>query len=174
MKTKKTNPNKLIIIGKYSEAKRILKRKLRYYPEDHWLLTELSTVFYQEKKYTEALKIIKKAYILAPRCPLVNWHYADTLNMLGRKREALIIWQKIVKSGVNSIAYDECGEGLPWARSLWNDSIYGIGSCYYSLGKKKLAVKYIKLHIKNRALKYSSVYSLIMVKKKLKTIIESE
>lgn len=151
-------------------AQKIILIELRKSPRDHWLLTRLSSIYYEEKKYNKALEIVKKAYKIAPSCPLVNWDYAGTQYMLNDKKEAIKIWKRLVKRGVKSIAYDECGEGLPWARSLVNDCLYRIGLAYKSMGNYKLAIKYISDHIRNRNPNCKSIYNLRKVKKRLEQI----
>lgn len=72
--------------------------------------------YYEEFKYEKALEYDSQALSLAPNCPLALWGYAGSLDMLGREREALKIYQRLVKRGAESITHGECGEGLARAR----------------------------------------------------------
>jgi len=151
----------------WEEARTLILGWLEEDPEDHWLLAELSNTYYEEHNYEKALHYVEQALRFAPKCPLVLWHYAGALDMLERDEEAINVWKKIVKRGVNSIAYGECGEGIRRARSFVNDSRYRIGLAYADLGKPHLAKKYIREHINNRGRNTPSSYNLRNVRKKL-------
>src|SRR5262249_18441229 len=126
----------------------------------------------EERRYRKALSIERKALKLAPSCPLVLWDYAGSLDMLGRRKEAIRIWRKLLQRGLNNIAYGECGEGLRWGRSLLNDCRYRIGWSYYKLGRLSLACRYIRQHIRGRSPKLYSIYDLRAVKKDLALVKE--
>lgn len=113
---------------------------------DHWLLSRVGTTYYEEMNYSKALQYSLKAVKISPNCPLVLWDYAGALDMQGREGEAIKIWKSLIKRGIESIAYDECGEGLTWARSLVNDCYYRIGKSYLKLGNKSFGKKYIQTH----------------------------
>lgn len=158
---------------KWDEAEAVIKENLEELPDHHWWLARLSAVYYEQCKYAEALEVIEKARLIAPHCPLVLWDYAGSLDMLGREEEAIKIWKALLRRGVEKIAFDECGEGIRWAKSLLIDCLYRIGLSYARLGRKALAVKYIKKHIAQRKPGIPSIYSLKMVRKKLQQIANS-
>jgi len=155
----------------WKKARALINKRLRKEPENHWLLTRLSLTFYEERKYDKALEVALKGYKIKPRCPLVLWDLAGAYDMVGKEKEAIKNWKKIIKKGEERIAYNECGEGLVWARSLINDSLYRIGLSYNDLGKYSLAIYYIQKHIMNRK-SIKSIYNLRTVKKKLEMIKE--
>jgi tetratricopeptide (TPR) repeat protein len=155
----------------WKNARSLIHRELKKTPEDHWLLTRLSTTYYEERQYKKALTLVEEALKYAPRCPLVLWDYAGTLEMMGSYGEAIKIWKKLIKKGGEKIAHDQCGEGLKWARSLLNDSTYRIGVSYYKMGKLYYAEKYVSAHIENRKLGIRSIYSFTEVRKKLRDIL---
>ena len=66
-----------------------LRRRLRSEPNHHWLLTRLSSVLYERRRYASALKYAEKAFAEAPTCPLVLWDYAGALQVLGRPASVL-------------------------------------------------------------------------------------
>jgi tetratricopeptide (TPR) repeat protein len=154
----------------WEKARTIILRELKQSPLDHWLITCLSTTYYEEHKYTKAIEISQKALKLAPRCPIVLWDYAGALDMVGKDKKAIAIWEKLLKRGVNNIAYGECGEGKRRARSILNDSRYRIGLSYCDLGNIPKAKKYINEHLKYRTPGIPSLYTLREVKKALNTI----
>lgn len=102
---------------------------------DHWLLTRLATTYYEKKEYPTALEHLKKAKELAPRCPLVLWEYAGTLDALGKFDEAIDVYVSLLRRGAPAIANEECGEGTEWAVGLLTDCLFRIGVCLKHQGK---------------------------------------
>ena len=145
---------------KWGQARKLLVQELDKNPEDHWCLTSLSTTYYEEKDYSTALELTQGALELAPHCPLVLWDHACALDMTGHKEEAIQVWKSLLKKNVDSIAHNDCGEGIRWARSLLNDCRYRIARAYLDLKKMNLARRYISQHLKARAPGRPSVYSL--------------
>lgn len=160
---------KYLFENKFSQARKIFQPILKKHPKDHWLLSRVGTTYYEQMNYSQALKYSLKALKISPDCPLVLWDYAGVLDMLGKEAEAIKIWKGLIKRGIEAIAYDQCGEGIVWSRSLVNDCYYRIGKSYLELGKKVLGQKYIQTHIDNRVQhKYKSIYDLKGVRKQLK------
>ena len=117
-----------------------LRRQLKAEPHHHWLLTRLSSVYYERRRYTLALKYAEKAFAEAPSCPLVLWDYAGALQMVGRHHEALDLYARIVTRGVNHIASGECGEGKAWARGIVSDSHYRASLSLKALGNAEASL----------------------------------
>jgi len=159
---------------KWEEVRALLLELLKNDPNDHWLLTQLSETYYEEKRYEESLLIVARALIMAPYCPLVLWDYAGTFDMLERDEEAIAIYKRLIGRGVSRLAYGECGEGIRWARSLVNDCRYRLGLIYARVGKYETAQKYIKIHIRFRSNNCSSIYKLRDVRKDLISIQEGK
>jgi tetratricopeptide (TPR) repeat protein len=159
---------------KWVEARTVLFELINKEPDNHWLFSRLASTYYEERKYEKALEYSEKALHLKPHCPLVLWDYAGELDMLGRDEEAIIVYKKVIHRGVNRVAYEECGEGIRWARSLVNDCSYRLGLAYASIGDFHLAGKYIKRHIANRNRNCSSIYNLRTVKRRLTIILEGK
>jgi tetratricopeptide (TPR) repeat protein len=118
----------------------MLRRRLQAEPRHHWLLTRLSSVYYEERRYLLALRYAEKAFTEAPSCPLVLWDYAGALQMLGRHHEALDLYARIVTRGVNAIAVGECGEGKAWARGLVSDSHYRASLSLKAIGNERASL----------------------------------
>ncbi|MFC1985900.1 tetratricopeptide repeat protein [Chloroflexota bacterium] len=159
---------------KWAEARTYFLGWLKEEPDSHWLLAQLSETYCEERKYEKALEYIEQALKIAPRCPLVLWDYATTLDMLDRNEDALKVYKGLIRRGVYRIAYGECGEGIRWARSLVNDCRYRLGLLYAGMGEFRLASKYIKTHIANRSRNCPSIYNVRDVKKKLAIILEGK
>jgi len=88
-----------------------LRQRLKAEPHHHWILTRLSSVYYEQRRYAIALKYAEKAsFAEVPSFPLVLWDYAGALQMLGRHNEALDLYARVVTRGVDRIANGECGE----------------------------------------------------------------
>jgi tetratricopeptide (TPR) repeat protein len=137
--------NDLLDREDWASARRVIRRELRKNPDEHWLLSQLGNTYYEERKYKQALKYAEMALAQAPGCPLILWDYANALDMLGRKQEAIGVYGDLLARGVRSIARGdsgECGEGMAWARSLLADCKYRLACCYKDLGDTKKAFKY--------------------------------
>lgn len=126
--------------------------------ESFWLYTSLSSVFYELKNYDEALKYSKLAYSLNPESPLVLWDYAGVLYMLNKEQEAIDLWQIIIKTNEDVLAFELTTAGLRWARTLKNDALYRIAQAYYYLENDKLALEYAMNHLNNRKKGQKSLY----------------
>ncbi len=163
--------NQYLDLEKWPGARQLILKALKREPKDHWLLTRLATTYYEEHRYTKALAISKQALKLAPQCPLVLWDYACVLDMLGYDRRAIKICRQLLKRGVGQIAYDECGEGLQWARSLINDCRYLLGATYYDVGDVRSSIRYIRSHLAHRGQGIPSIYSRTSVKKRLAELL---
>lgn len=148
----------LIDQGKMREARTILLRELRKVPCDHWLLDRLSETYYEEGRMPQAIKAIKKAYALNPKCPMVLWDYANTLEEVWQPTQAIALYNKILGRSIQEIADEECGEGLPWAKSLYADSAYRAALCYQQLGNFTEAWLYILRHFFLRDQGAQSIY----------------
>jgi tetratricopeptide (TPR) repeat protein len=159
--------NQLLNNENWEKARNFLFNWLEDKPESHWLLTRLATTYYEERNYIKALDYSEQALKIAPHCPLVLWDYAGTLDMLKKNEQALKIFKSLIRRGVQRMAYEECGEGIRWARSLINDCRYRIGLIYARKGNYILAKKYLKTHIMQRNRNTPSIYKLREVKKKL-------
>jgi len=173
MASKMNQIEKYIEEEKWEKARKEILKELRSHKDDHWLIIRLSTTYYEEKKYKKAFELAAKALKLAPNCPLVLWDYAGTLNMLGRNIEAIKTYQKIIKKGVEKIAYEECGEGLLWAKALYTDSFYRLALCYSEIGNLKKFKEYFEKHLSSRGKGIPSIYKLVYVKKKYNQILKA-
>ena len=144
----------------WKKARRLVRAALRRKPNDHWLLARLSLTYYEELDYRRALTIAQRAYKLAPRCPLVLWELAGTLDMLGRYRQAMVIFQRLIRRGVESIAFDDCGEGLAWARGLVADCWYRLARLHSKRSCRRYAVRCYRQHLAMRGPGCRSIYPL--------------
>jgi len=155
----------------WQKARSEIHKRLKTDKDHHWLITRLGLTYYEERKYQKSLEYAEKAIVLAPDCPLVLWDYAGTLDMLGRKREAIKVYQKIIKKGINEIAFGKCGEGIRWAKSIFADSLYRLALINSYQGHKRKAIEYFELHFSSRGKGIPSIYKLNDVKKDYKKLV---
>jgi tetratricopeptide (TPR) repeat protein len=170
--TKKTALDDLMDRELWTQARRYLRKKLKKEPDNHWLWTRLAITYYEDRKYDKALELSERAIELAPRCPLVLWDYAGALDMTGRKRAAIRILKRLLRTGLNRLAHGECGEGIRWTRALLNDCRYSLGLAYWDLGDYLRANQYLCDHLAHRAPGIPSIYSMAEVKEKLSALQE--
>jgi len=162
---------KLIAAEDWKDARKLIRAALRKKPDSHWLLTRLGLTYYEEYNYEKALFYSGQALKLAPNCPLVLWDYAGALDMLGRTKKAIAIYKKLIKRGVEGIAYGDCGEGLAWARGLVADCLYRLATCYDELGQSDNSIDCYYQHIRLRGPGCRSIYSINEVREWQRQII---
>ena len=107
----------------------MLKRYASKYPNEYYIYQQLAQTYYIESigKYQLALKCAENAFNMEPDDDLNIYTYACSLYYVGRLDESFDLFSKITSKDVNVIAYGEHGEGLLYAKSLINDSIYMMG-----------------------------------------------
>jgi len=166
--------NQLWNESKWTELREFLFKWLNEDPDNHWILLHIAEANYQEKQFDQALEYAEKAFKFAPRCPLAMWEYGETLDRIGRHEEAAFLYKRLIRKGINRVAYGECGEGIRWARMIINDSYYVLGVIYAGKDEFTIAERYIKKYISNRKCKYESRFNLREVKKDLAQILQSK
>ena len=150
----------------WDKARRLIRQWLRREPHDHWLLTRLGLTYYEQQQYKRALQYERKALQMEPYCPLVVWDYAGTLDMLGRKKEALSVYRWLSSWDEKRLAFGPCGEGIQAARSLIADCFYRIGAILEEQGQRKRAVAAFREHLSRRTRGTRSIYPLSQVRRR--------
>lgn len=163
--------NSLFEEDKWNEAKVLLEKEKKKYPQEYFLITALAKVCYNMKLYTESLKYAEKAMKIEPNDALVIYDYGCALSALDKNKEAIEQWSKIIEMNINEVAYGDFGEGLRWAKSIINDSRFRKAICFLEIGDKVEATKLIELHLKNRQRGVYSDFNKKQVIKKQKTLI---
>jgi len=151
----------------WAKARSLIQSALRKEPNSHWLLTRLALTYYEEREYEKALRYSQKALLLQPNCPLALWDCAGALSMLGRHREAMDIYRRLIRRGAESIANGDCGEGIAQARGLVADCWYRISKCHLASGAKRSARIALQKHILLRGAGCRSIYSIRDVKSEM-------
>jgi len=152
--------NQLFAQEQWAKARALIQGELKKDPANHWLLTRLGTTHYEQGDYQEAYKFAKQAQTLASNCPLVLWDMAGALDMLGREKEAILMYRKLFFRGAQGLANDECGEGITWANALLTDCLYRLGGCYRHLGQSEQALWCYRKYVDLRSLGIRSIYRL--------------
>jgi len=148
----------LIEEGRWVDARRTIEVLLRDRPDDHWLLTRLSTTYYEMGDYEKALELADHALTIAPTCPLALWDRAGALDMLGREKDAFQVYTGLLSRGLESIATDECGEGEEWAAGLMADCLYRAGCVVEDLGGGVKAASFYHSYLRLLDLGVPSIY----------------
>jgi tetratricopeptide (TPR) repeat protein len=139
----------LISEEKWPEARRLIEKELKVSPDDHWLLDRLSVTYYEEKNYHAALDEIKKAYHLAPNCPLVLWDYAGASDAIGHHSKAKSLYVRILNKFPDGYG-DTCTEDKLWMNSLAVDCFFRLAICCVKLDEKQNAVRFFDAYIRLR------------------------
>lgn len=127
-------------------------------PDNHWLLAEMASAYYEKRDYEAAYKYIVDAMSYQENCPLVLWHLASIFRMRGRQEDAITIWEELINRGQEKLAFDKCGEGLEWAKSLIADCKYMISKTYKELGNEKLGNDFKVAYLKDIVDGVTSIY----------------
>jgi tetratricopeptide (TPR) repeat protein len=137
----------LIEAEQWDKAREVILRELEDDPDNHWLLTRLSTTYYEQHDYQTALEYARKARSVVPTCPLALWDYAGALEMLGRKSEARRIYGTLLKRGAKQIMEpdeyaDTCWQGKEWTIALLTDCVFRGAGCLPDTRKELAANLY--------------------------------
>lgn len=134
--------------GDWPSARKLLLREIRRYSNNSWLLTRLSFVYYNEGKYSKALEISEKAYLIDPNDPVVLWDYARVLLEKDRIIDSIRIFKKLIR--MNNKTFYTKGHNKRWSLGIKNDCLFWIAVGYLRLNRLDLAAKYFSQHIANR------------------------
>lgn len=162
--------NHLFDEERWEAARRILLRELHKTPADHWLLTRLSTTYYEERQYEKAVEVARQAYGLAPDCPLVLWDLAGALAASGEVCEAIRLYYRILRRPPYLLAFGEHGEGREWAEALVTDCWYRLALCMEALGDKVLAASYLRTFLERLDFGAGSIYGRADAARQLKKL----
>ena len=154
----------------WEKAEKILLKLLENEPDNFWLLTSISSLKYEMKKYEESREYSVLAYKLNPNSPLVLWDYAGVLFMLDEEEIAIEHLTKIIDMGEIKVAFEETTEGLKWAKSIINDSYFKIGQAHFYLNNLDKAKTFILIHLNNRKRGLKSLFKKIYVLNLLKDV----
>ena len=127
----------------------LIEMKMKY-PSEYFICTELSNAYHMLGMYKESEQASLEAMRLEPNDVLVVYNYAVALYSNEKFSEAIVQLNRILKRKIDTIAYGVHGEGMKWAMSIKNDSLYLKAICQLNLGKLKEAYKLIVKHLAQR------------------------
>lgn len=153
----------------WAHARKYLKKRLLKDKNNTWLLANISSTYYEEKKYDIAYKYISEAFLIESEDPFVLWHLANVFNMLGKKIEAIVVWEKIIEKGVQPIIDYEYSPSLDWSVSLYNDVKFVLGFAYL---KNNETMKGINMLIDYLNGFNSGIYTMYNVEEAKKIIVQ--
>ena len=130
----------------------LLKRYTSKYPQEYYFYQQLAAVYYIESigKYSLACQYAEQAYQMEPNDNLNIYTYACSLYYVDRLEESFDLFSEIASKDISTIAYGEHGEGLLYAKSLKNDSIYMMGPIRQKQQKFEEAKELFTMHLNNR------------------------
>lgn len=135
----------LIAAEQWKKAQKAIERQLADEPDSHWLWSRLSCVKYEQRDYQGALDAAQRALAIVPDCPLALWDQANALDMLGKTKEAGLIYSRLFRRGFQEIKEpdedaEECWEGEQWTWALVVDCIFRIAGCLAKTGASDEAI----------------------------------
>jgi tetratricopeptide (TPR) repeat protein len=165
-KRQDNKPGNVKGLGRGSLGKAIhqVERQLKNQKNDIRSLQMLRKSYYEKGDDKNALRIAYKVWSIAPDDPLLIWQYAACLSNVGRYKEAIGIYQKILRKSPSALASNKKIGTLRRAKGLKNDCVCAIGECQASLENWYVAIKLFKKYLKNRQTRVPSVYEVREVK----------
>lgn len=156
------------------KEKKILEKLMAKEPDNYWAITNYAIIHYELKNYNEAFLYSKKAIKIAKKDSLVLNYHAVILKANNKIKDAIEIWELLLKKNIMQIAFEDCTEGLKWAKSLLNDIRFNLSLTYYELKNTIQARKFMSEHINNRRQGQFSNYSKKEALSRLKKIDSGE
>jgi tetratricopeptide (TPR) repeat protein len=150
----------LIASGDWLATRRVLETALLSNPHDHWLRSRLGATYYETGDYSMALRQFERANEFAPKCPIILWDYAGTLQQLGKHEVAVEIYKALVKRQVGWLAKDSCLQSRALAKGLVADCQLRLSRSLDVLGEKTAADSAFYAHLAMRGPGCYSLYSL--------------
>lgn len=137
----------LIAAEQWKKAQKAIEKQLEKEPDSHWLWSRLSCVKYEQRDYQAALDAAQRALAIVSDCPLALWDQANALDMLGRSKEAGLIYSQLIRRGFQEIKEpdedaNECWEGEQWTWELVVDCMFRIAGCLAKTGAAEEAVEW--------------------------------
>ena len=125
------NLNHLWHENKLEEAKMLLMSEVQKYPYEYFLWTSLAQTCSGLEEYSLALEYSRKAMSLCDDDVLTIYNHIVSLVHTKSYAEALQFCLQILKESINEIALN--GEGIKWAKSIRNDTMYLKAVCLYNM-----------------------------------------
>jgi len=136
----------LLATEQWETARALLKQELIKAPTDHWLITQLGVINYEQRKYRSARQQFLRSLKIVGDCPLTLWNLAGALDALGDVERAILIYSSLLRSR-KTASDDPCWESQEWSDSLKADCVYRLGVCLQRLGKLKESEEFYRTYL---------------------------
>lgn len=129
--------------ARYGEARDLLEKVRRFYPDNSLVLSDLGRLSHEEKKYSEALQFFHQARVLDRTNLYASYLAAGTLAATGKSREALALYKDVIEQ------LPECADGFYRAGMLAagmgrkGEGFYFLSRFTALKGNKKEALSYL-------------------------------
>jgi Flp pilus assembly protein TadD len=79
------------------EAEELVKRALKFKPNDGFIIDSLGWVYFKKRKWDEALTELEKAWKLVPNDPVIGEHLGDVYVRKNQMEKALKTYRKVLE-----------------------------------------------------------------------------
>jgi len=110
--------NKFIKREAWDSIIQTIKPLLEKEHNDHWLLAEMASAYYEKRDYETAFMYIADAVSYQRNCPLMLWHLASILRMREKQEDAITIWEVDQERG-KEVSLRKMWRRC-WSRSIFN------------------------------------------------------
>lgn len=153
---------------KMAEAKKLLLAEVEKYSNEYFLWTSLAQTCSGLGEYDSALEFSNRAISICNDDVLVLYNHATALIKTESYKEALPFCQQILRKSAVVIARN--GEGIKWAKSIRNDTMYLKSVVLFQIGKYGQALQVLKQFLTLRQRGLYSDYSKRQLLKRMKMI----
>lgn len=151
-----------------NEAKMLLLTEVEKYPNEYFLWTSLSQTCSRLGEYVSALAFSKKAIEICDDDVLVLYNHVTALVETESYKDAIPFCQQILEKDIESIAQN--GEGIKWAKSIRNDTLYLKAVALFHLGELAHALCVLNQLLGMRARGVYSDFTKRQILNKIKAI----
>ncbi|MEJ7862222.1 MAG: tetratricopeptide repeat protein [Pyrinomonadaceae bacterium] len=167
----------LVGLDKAAEASREIAKLLARSPKDMKLLEMAAQTFWQQKRFTETEKVLKRRLDLGDAA--AEWWalYGDALDAQKKTIEAVVAYEKAVKAKPDSINYRYALGSLYWKQIRYDDATrefteilkrepkeprasFNLGDIYLTNGDAAKAVPFLEIAVVNFPEEFDTRFAL--------------
>ena len=126
-------------------------KALETYPNDLYLLTEMSYLEYRLDNFAVAMNYVKRVEEVDPRFCYMLCHKAWMLyDSDAPFQEAYDAWKTVAEMPLEALVSKKYGFDKRWAQSRQTDACFYIANLYMTRSEYSEAERYVKLHLERR------------------------
>lgn len=129
-------------------------------PDDHRLWARLALNWVEAHTPEHAAKVLDRALLLAPTCPMLLWYRAGVFELLGQDDTARVTYLLLLEQGVDGLAAGECGLGRTLAEGLMSDCFHRLALLDEARGRTREASAWYAEHLASLGEGRHGVYTL--------------